>query len=98
MLPANFPAGDGGEGHRNHGILIVTDRTTLNATLMCPVKFSPVTDIRSGILSGSRPTLTEFLSSDRQRFSPRAEGHLFAGNDQVFNWYFWKGPTLGYSK
>ena len=30
--------------------------------------------------------------------SPRAEGHLFAGNDQVFNWYFWKGPTLGYSK
>ena len=28
----------------------------------------------------------------------RAEGHLFAGNDQVFNWYFWKGPTLGYSK
>ena len=28
----------------------------------------------------------------------RAEGHLFAGNDQVFNWYFWKGPTLGFSK
>ena len=23
--------------------------------------------------------------------SPRAEGHLFAGNDQVFNQYFWKG-------
>ena len=33
-----------------------------------------------------------------RRYSPRAEGHLFAGNDQVFNWYFWKGPTLGYSK
>jgi len=30
--------------------------------------------------------------------SPRAEGHLFAGNDQLFNWYFWKEPTLGYSK
>jgi len=30
--------------------------------------------------------------------SPRAEGHLFAGNDQVINQYFWKGPTLGYSK
>jgi len=31
-------------------------------------------------------------------YSPRAEGHLFAGNDQMFNWYFWKGLTLGYSK
>ena len=26
----------------------------------------------------------------------RAEGHLFAGNDQVFDWYFWKGYTLGH--
>jgi len=34
----------------------------------------------------------------KKRVSPRAEDHLFAGNDQVFNWYFWKGPTLGYSK
>ena len=38
------------------------------------------------------------IASSHQENSPRAAGHLFAGNDQVFNWYFWKGPTLGYSK
>ena len=38
--------------------------------------------------SFGQPWLAE---TSRKHNRARAEGHLFAGNDQVFNWYFWKG-------